>query len=527
MEKISNFFKEFDFFGKFPEFYFKRKPKQATTIGRILTLLYIFIYIILLIYKLYRMSKRIDITFYDSYSNTDEIPIIHITKENFSMLFAIYNNSNLPFIDESIYYPVAYFNGEELKEIKIVRCDFDNIGYKYKKFFSNKEIYNYYCLNNIDHILKPYENSMVVELYPCKNTTENNNHCKPKELIEEYLNDKLLKVFFEDIDITPLNYENPVKEKLNFLDAETYNNIGAYLYSEMQYIRIETSTNIIGFDFFSNPKIDEYIKFDNVNIIAMPGYNLNDESNNNPICTFEFQLNDKTLMEKRYYSHLVDVLGDVGGFMEIIYTFFGLICSFFGGIIYERTIVNSLFLFDTNKKIISLRKKDEKKNILKTTGSENNEKRNINNEILFMDNINNLNNKGTKDTNNIINENYLKNKKNKFSRVIRIDKMNNNDIYSSKTGSIDKSKNTFESVLNFNKNNKNIDNDDSLNYLLIPICKCCKGKKDNVNIILFNKSMDIITEKLDIFNIFRNMYSIEKNNNNFQYDIIDEQMSEK
>ena len=259
----------------------------------------------------------------------------------------------------------------------------------------------------------------------------------------------------------------------------------------------------------------------------MPGYNLNDESNNNPICTFEFQLNDKTLMEKRYYSHLVDVLGDVGGFMEIINTFFGLICSFFGGIIYERTIVNSLFLFDTNIKIISLRKKDEKKNILKTTGSENNEKININNEILFMDNINNLNNKGTKDTNNIINENYLKNKKNKFSRVIRIDKMNNNDIYSSKTGSIDKSKNIFESVLNFNKNNKNIDNNDSLNYLLIPICKCCKGKKNNVNIILFNKSMDIITEKLDIFNIFRNMYSIEKNNNNFQYDIIDKQMSEK
>ena len=181
------------------------------------------------------------------------------------MLFAIYNDSNIPFIDESIYYPVAYFNGEELKEIEIVICNFNNIGSKYKKFFSDNEINNYYCLNNIDHILKPYENSIVVELYPCKNTTENNNQCKQKDLIEEHLNDKLLKVFFEDIDITPLNYENPVKEKLNFLDAGTYSNIGAYLYSEMQYIRIETSTNIIGFDFFSNPKIDEYIKFDNVN----------------------------------------------------------------------------------------------------------------------------------------------------------------------------------------------------------------------------------------------------------------------
>ena len=328
MEKFFGFLKEFDFFGKLPEFYFKRKPKQATTIGRILTFIYIFIYIILLIYKLYRMSIRIDITFYDSYSNTDEIPIIHITKENFSIFISIYNDSNLPFIDESIYYPVAYFNGEKSKEIDIVRCDFDKIGSKYKQFFSDKEINNYYCLNNIDFILKPYENSIFVELYPCKNTTENNNHCKPKELIEENLNNKLLKIFFEDIDITPLNYDNPIKEKLNFLDAVTYNNFGLYLYSEMQYIRIETSTNIIGFDFFSNPKIDEYIKFDNVELFTVPGFNLDDESNNNSVCGIEFQLNDKTLMEKRYYSSLIDVLGDVGGFMEIINTFFGLICYF-------------------------------------------------------------------------------------------------------------------------------------------------------------------------------------------------------
>ena len=523
MEKFFGFLKEFDFFGKLPEFYFKRKPKQATTIGRILTFIYIFIYIILLIYKLYRMSIRIDITFYDSYSNTDEIPIIHITKKNFSIFISIYNDSNLPFIDESIYYPVAYFNGEESKEIDIVRCDFDKIGSKYKQFFSDKEINNYYCLNNIDFILKPYENSIFVELYPCKNTTENNNHCKPKELIEENLNNKLLKIFFEDIDITPLNYDNPIKEKLNFLDAGTYNNFGLYLYSEMQYIRIETSTNIIGFDFFSNPKIDEYIKFDNVELFTVPGFNLDDESNNNSVCGIEFQLNDKTLMEKRYYSSLIDILGDIGGFMEIINTFFGLICSFFGDIIYERTIVNSLFLFDINKKIISFKNKDEKN--LKTTGTLN-EKRSIKNQNMFMHNINNMD---IKDINNKINENYLKNKRNKRSRTLKIDIMNNNVIYSAKSGSIDNTKIRFVSSLNLNKNNKIIDNDDSWIFnklkkeknkdLLIPICKCCKRKKDSVNIILFNKSMDIITEKLDIFNIFRNMYLIEKNNNNIKYDL--------
>ena len=30
----------------------------------------------------------------------------------------------------------------------------------------------------------------------------------------------------------------------------------------MQLVRIETSTNIIGFDFLTNPKIEEFMKFD-------------------------------------------------------------------------------------------------------------------------------------------------------------------------------------------------------------------------------------------------------------------------
>ena len=102
MEEYFDLSKEIDFFGKLHEFYIKRKPKQVTIFGRVLTILFILIYIIIIIYKMYRVFKRIDITFYDSFSNTDEIPIIHITKENFSLIFTVYNDSTLPFIDESI-----------------------------------------------------------------------------------------------------------------------------------------------------------------------------------------------------------------------------------------------------------------------------------------------------------------------------------------------------------------------------------------------------------------------------------------
>ena len=148
---------------------------------------------------------------------------------------------------------MAYlYYDDDIKELEITRCDFDKIGSKYKKFFSESELTNHYCINNIDFILKPYENAIRLYFFPCRNISENNNHCKPNESIKETLDHKVLQVLIEDILITPNDYHNPIKESLNFLDFEIFTNVGEYLYTEMELVRIETSTNIIGFDFFSN-----------------------------------------------------------------------------------------------------------------------------------------------------------------------------------------------------------------------------------------------------------------------------------
>ena len=101
--KFYDFLKETDFFGKLPEFYIKGKRKQATITGRIFTVIYIILYIIFFGYKLYRMTQRVDITFYDSYFNTEETPSINITNENFYLIFTIYDDSGSPFIEESVY----------------------------------------------------------------------------------------------------------------------------------------------------------------------------------------------------------------------------------------------------------------------------------------------------------------------------------------------------------------------------------------------------------------------------------------
>ena len=539
--EFCDFLKGIDFFGKLPELYIKGKPKQPTIIGRAFTVIFIILYIIIFAYKLYRMFIRLDITFYDSYSTTEETPSINITNENFYLLFSVYNDSGLPFIDESVYYPVAYFVEGELEKIELEKCNIDKIGSKYRKFFRETDFDNYYCLSNVNYTLLGYINSIKLQLFPCKNDSEINNNCKPKEVIDEYLNGKTLEVDFEDILITPLNYDSPVKERINLIYTSIFKTFGQYMFTEMQLVNIETSTNIFGFDFLTNPKNDYFIKYYSLEIIPQPGYNLDDETNNYPIVEIEFQLNDKILLEKRQYIQLIDVLGEVEGLMEIIFSFFGVICSFVTDILYKKSIANNLFSFDLRKKIISIKKgKDlifkinhnntkEEKNLGSIITSQNTHINKINKKkLLIMDTLND------KEINDKMSENYLINKKNILEINPYGNQINNAnyDTISVKNNSKETEKNKSRSFLNKSKkinnklnlasdNNKNdmIINKFNLKDTLITLCFCYKNKRNKKTKILLDETMNIITEKLDILNLFRNICTIENLKNDFDYNV--------
>ena len=77
----NDFLTDFDLFGKVPELYYKGKSKKSSTFGLVLTVIYIILYIAFLIYKLIRMFKRVDMTFYDSYT-FQGLPSINLTNTN-------------------------------------------------------------------------------------------------------------------------------------------------------------------------------------------------------------------------------------------------------------------------------------------------------------------------------------------------------------------------------------------------------------------------------------------------------------
>ena len=73
-------------------------------------------------------------------------------------------------------------------------------------------------------------------------------------------------------------------------------------------------------------------------------------------------MTEKILTNQRTYTQLVDVLGDVGGLMEVIQSIFGVIFSFVADILYDKTMVNNLFSFDLEENMIKFKTKSKKNN---------------------------------------------------------------------------------------------------------------------------------------------------------------------
>ena len=136
----------------------------------------------------------------------------------------------------------------------------------------------------------------------------------------------------------------------------------------------------------------------------------------------------------------MDVLGEVGGFMEFMSSFFGLICSFIVDIIYENSLINDLFSFDLNKKIISV-KKDSRDSKYKSE----------NNIYTIEDDNQNDDNMGQ------INLNFKNSKKKRKIGRDNLSNITNNCI--SKTNLKYKQKITVEEVSNSCENNEKNKND--------------------------------------------------------------------
>ena len=540
------FFYEFDLFGKSPEFYYKKRAKKVSITGRIFTIIYCLIYTAFFFYKLIRMLKRVNVTFYDTYAFIGEIPSIHITNENFYGGFAL---GSIPFIDETIYYPKAeFYSGQKIggewswssKEIEIERCKLEKFGSKYRDLFKDKPLNNLYCLSNINVTLEGYStfdqfSYFYLTFYKCNGTTKDGIPCRPSSEIDKYLYSNIVQFYMQDIELTPQIYKSPVQVREKDITGPIYKNLFQKIYAYMQIVITETDNDVIGFEGISNVKTEKNIKYDESWIISAPNIGQTYDDGY-PICEITVQLAEKVLTQKRTYTKLFEVLGDVGGLMEFFFSFFNIIASSLADTLYNISLINNLFTFDLEKKIILVKNKNNNKNRLSLKERASIYKPKIRPSNLSLKNILNSNDemidiKKVNTKNKEINKKFsinrklgIKKKKKKLrSTATTSDKNMINKISSLNIKNEDNNpnKNSFEyDISNMEcREDKDIEKEKveqklikkiKINRFDICFFLLCIKKRKKVEKILIDEGMNLIVKKLDIINIFNNIYNNEK-----------------
>ena len=571
---------DIDLFGKEPELYFKGNSKRTSWVGRIFTFIYAMIYLAFFLYKLIRMLQNKDVNFYQTTTFTGETPSIHLTNEVFYGGFALGNPMTLKtFIDESIYYVEAYFvsghkEGNDWifvpKPLEVEVCKLEKFGKNYRDIFKTK-IDNLYCLKDMDVMMEGHTTYDVysyfqITFYPCVNTTENNNKCKSPEEITAALGLSLLTVKIQDIELTPENYNSPTEVRGKELSSPAYLNLYQNIQAYFHIVHVETDIDVIGFELLKNIQTKTFFKYDGTFIL--PSINLNDLLHvpHQAYCQISIQLTEQILTLKRTNTKLTEVLGEVGGLMEVIFSLFRIISSFLTDNLYEQSLVNNLFSFDLDKKIITIKEKEKKKN-----NSENDEIKynpiqispKISQNILNIADDTTINTKN-KLNNEGFNKNKLNNDKFLMSRTFKIPgkkkKYKMKASFSSNLAKFEsnelKNKNLFlnrninennrfkenniNDIQNINENELNDRNETEQNLNKSRIvdkvkiskwstccCFLCARKFHNIKNILLDEGMKLIMDKLDIRFLFKKIIKDDKIQENYNLENMQIIMSEE
>jgi hypothetical protein len=485
------------------------------------------------------MYKKDDVKFYDSFEYLDGPPSIHLTKDKFTGGFALEHPETYDqFIDETIYYPKAYFkiqtrDGEgdnwniRTIDLELERCKPESFGEDFQDSLIDS-IENLYCFKDLDVTLEgsfSYDSYsyFAVDFYPCKNTTENNNHCKTKEELDFYLMNTFVCFELEDIQLRPIDYEKPVKGRNN----DIYYTVGKKLFQEVhifyQLVDMETDLDIIGFDEFPNFKQELFIKYDwDYQMSSLLEEDIYETGN--PFCSAQIKLDDEVRIETRTYAKIITLFSDVGGLMEFILSAFKVVSSFTIDLQYDTSIVNNLFEFDLNKKVVSIKKHIHKKSVVDNINNETT----LKNTPTKVEKIEGKSGKGLHIYDYDKNTVRSKSRLNDVNTNLNLNKITSNEIQLPKKKKKKRKKksapdiniiddNKFNSPKDINTNKKNkkgkekerkslIISEIVHNRCFIYCCFFWARKKTNMQNTLVNEGINIFKKKMDLIRFFKKLY---------------------
>lgn len=449
-------------------FFFNDKEKIGTFFGLFLTILYISISIIFLVIYIILTINRQNMTVYDSTTYSKDLPFIEINPNLIYFAFGLENqNTSNRFINETIYYPkILFFDETKVKgefnitqrrELEYEICQKENFGKDYNKFFSDGELNNSYCLKNFNLTLKggyKYDKMsyLKIKIYPCKNSTENNNHCQPQDIIDSYLKGGYFSILTKDIELDPSNYSFPVVPTLQSLYITIDKSMNKEYTIYYGITEIKTDTNL----FTAKIKTEKYIQFRK----QVESFNIREEDkyyDGKVVCSIDLKLDDLIHTQKRSYTKMTEIFPIIGGYMQLINTIFSLLSILSNRLIPELKILNGIFNFNFKEKKIAM-----KVSSIKDFNSQ------VNKKNLFFQSDNEIYNFKNKIHNNNINRYSLKVSYNKNSSNNNLSKNsligpdNNNENNSSVVNIINRKHNSLI-VIKERENEKSNNSNNNLN----------------------------------------------------------------
>ena len=544
-------FLNYDIYSNRIGFFFNKREKIGSYYGLFLTTAYILTSLVLFFILLIKTLQRKDIKVYDSTIFSQDIPIIDINPDLVYFAFGLEDpTTSNRFVDETIYYAKIVFfdrkkeNGEfnttDRIELDYEVCKEENFGDNYQHLFIKGELNNSYCLKNYSLTLAggyKYDRMSYfrIRIYPCKNKTENNNHCKPQEIIDNYFKGGYFSILTKDIGLNPSNYSFPVLSTLQDL----YTTIDKNIYRDyILYFGITEIQTDIGL-LFENIEIKRYINFRK----ETQSFYFRDDKEyygGKATCSVAFRLDDLIKVQKRTYTKLKEVFASTGGYMQLISTICTLLSLLPNKLICELKIMNGIFNFNLKKQkmmmkihsikefnSINLPQKNNSFIFFPTKNGIFNQKKHFSNKyssLVGLENDNSsfaiglnnnkeeyINNKGESGKKNNVTEDNSKisafiDQRSKISKDKPIFKNSKINLYTSYI--YPKSK----GVMNMTISKENsLDYNEKINFNLFDYycLKKISNKKNEIS--LFDLGISLYKKRMDIINVFTFLLLIEKN----------------
>jgi hypothetical protein len=211
-----------DIFGYEPNLEIKKSKSFKTPFGGILSILIL----ITILYVIWFFGNEIIFKRKPSLITTiynDANPLrINLTDDNFIVALGLQNPDYSGYINESIYYldvqHITMLRKDgittfETIDIKTIPCNQKNITLL-PDYFSQVELNNLYCIRETNTYMKGDFGQSVwsylqFSFKRCKNSTENNNHCKSEDEISRRLDGGYFGLFVSDTNIDTTNINSP------------------------------------------------------------------------------------------------------------------------------------------------------------------------------------------------------------------------------------------------------------------------------------------------------------------------------